>query len=68
MSIRYLLGADDDMPFEGLLGRCAAAPAWAPFDARATDFVAHFSQRLLTHPQARQFPEMAALGHWFRGA
>ncbi|MFG6489463.1 acyl-CoA reductase [Roseateles sp. BYS78W] len=68
MSIRYLLGTDDGTPFEGLLDRCAAAPAWAPFDARATAFVARFSQRLLTHPQARQFPEMAALGHWFRGA
>ena len=68
MSVRYLLGAADGTPFEDLLDRCATAPAWAPFDARATAFVARFSQRLLTHTQARQFPEMAALGHWFRGA
>lgn len=66
MSVRYLLGAEGD--FADVLERAATAAAWAPFDARATAFVARFSQRLLTHPQARQFPEMAALGHWFRGA
>lgn len=68
MTVRYLLGADDGASFEQVLDRCASAPAWAPFDPRATAFVARFSQKLLTHPQARQFPEMAALGHWFRGA
>lgn len=68
MSVRVLLGADDGAAFEQVLDRCASAPAWAPFDPRATAFVARFSQKLLTHPQARQFPEMAALGHWFRGA
>lgn len=68
MSIRYLLGADDGAAFDQVLDRCASAPAWAPFDRRATAFVARFSQKLLTHPLARQFPEMAALGHWFRGA
>lgn len=66
MNVRYLLGAEGE--FADVLDRCATAPAWAPFDARTTAFVARFSQKLLTHPQARQFPEMAALGHWFRGA
>jgi hypothetical protein len=66
MSVRYLLGAEGE--FTDVLERAASAPAWAPFDARATAFVARFSRHLLTHPQARQFPEMAALGHWFRGA
>lgn len=65
-AVRYLLGAEGE--FTEVLDRCANAPAWAPFDPRATAFVARFSQKLLTHPQARQFPEMAALGHWFRGA
>lgn len=65
-TVRYLLGAEGE--FADVLDCCATAPAWAPFDARATAFVARFSQKLLTHPQARQFPEMAALGHWFRGA
>lgn len=67
-TIQYLLGAETGAAFTDVLERCATAPAWAPFDARATAFVARFSQKLLTHPQARQFPEMAALGHWFRGA
>ena len=41
---------------------------WQPFDARAMAFVARFSQMLLLAPGVRQFPELAALGHWFRGA
>jgi hypothetical protein len=68
MSVRYLLGAEPNSDFDDLLDHCATATAWTPFDSRVTAFVARFSQKLLTHPQARQFPEMAALGHWFRGA
>lgn len=44
------------------------APAWQPFDLRAVRFVKRLSQKLLTAAGIRQHPELAALGHWFRGA
>lgn len=55
-------------PFDAALERMAALPAWQPFDARAVAFVTRFSQRLLTDPAVRAYPELAALAHWFRGA
>lgn len=50
------------------LSALTSAPAWRPFDDRAIAFVGRFSRRLLTHARIREFPELAALGHWFRPA
>ncbi|MFC4930062.1 acyl-CoA reductase [Massilia sp. GCM10023247] len=66
--ITFFLGADSSEPLDLVLERSSALLPWKPFDPRAVDFVARFSQHLLTHPQVRQFPELAALGHWFRAA
>lgn len=66
--ITYFLGADPTDPLDSVLARSSALPPWKPFDSRAVAFVARFSQHLLTHPRVRQFPELAALGHWFRAA
>lgn len=66
--VKILLGAATETPLPALLAQCAAMPAWKPFDARAVAFVSRFSQRLLTSPGVRRYPEMAALGHWFRAA
>jgi len=65
---RYLLGAAPDARLEEVLQRLSVQPAWQPFDERVLAFVRRFSQRLLTSPEIRRFPELAALGHWFRGA
>lgn len=66
--VQFFLGAADDETLDSVLARSVALPAWKPFDSRAIDFVARFSQQLLTHPQVRQFPELAAMAHWFRAA
>jgi len=66
--VQFFLGAAADEPLDSVLERSAALPAWKPFDSRATDFVARFSQQLLTHPQVREYPELAAMAHWFRAA
>ncbi len=66
--VRFLLGEAADAPLDEALARASVQPAWPPFDRRAVDFVARFSQRLLTHPDIRAWPELAALGHWFRRA
>ncbi len=66
--VHFHLGVQPGETLEAALARTAALPAWAPFDPRAVRFVGRFSQRLLTHPQVRAFPELAALGHWFRSA
>lgn len=66
--VQFLLGETADARLDEALARASAQPAWPPFDRRAVDFVAGFSQRLLTHPDIRAWPELAALGHWFRRA
>lgn len=40
----------------------------APFDPAAIAFVAELSARILQSPVGREFPELAALAHWFRPA
>jgi hypothetical protein len=57
-----------DFELTELLGRMSALPAWRPFDPLLIEFVGRLSNRLLTSPSVRQFPELAALGHWFRKA
>ena len=66
--ILFFLGVAPTTSLAEALARSAALPAWAPFDPRALAFVGKFSQKLLTHPRIRDFPELAALAHWFRAA
>lgn len=63
-----LVGAADGESLGDVLQRVSRQPAWRPFDARAVRFVGRLSRRLLTHRQIREYPELAALGHWFRPA
>ena len=68
-SVNYILGVvEATIPLTDMLQSMRAAPAWQPFDSRAVEFVKRFSQKLLTAAGIRQHPELAALGHWFRGA
>jgi hypothetical protein len=66
--IHFLLGEAQGTTLDDALSRASRQPAWKPFDRRAIDFIARFSQKLLTHPSIRAWPELAALGHWFRRA
>lgn len=66
--MQFFLGAAPDASLPEALAHSNALPAWAPFDPRAVAFVGKFSQKLLTHPRIRDFPELAALAHWFRAA
>lgn len=66
--IQFFLGTAPSSKLEEVLAKSTALPAWAPFDPRAITFVSKFSQTLLTHPQIRAFPELAAMAHWFRAA
>ena len=63
-----LAGAESSESFAELLERVAREPAWRPFDPRAVSFAARLSRRLLTDRRIREFPELAALAHWFRQA
>ncbi|MEF8728411.1 MAG: acyl-CoA reductase [Accumulibacter sp.] len=67
--VRILLGAaSPSEDWQTALARIESQPAWQPFDERAVSLVTRLSQILLTDRQMRQFPELLALGHWFRGA
>lgn len=66
--ISLLCGAVNHESLDALLTRMSTQPAWNPFDARAIAYVGRFSRKLLTHARIREFPELAALGHWFRPA
>jgi hypothetical protein len=64
--ITFFLGATVNSSLQDALSHSSALPTWKPFDPRAMAFVSKFSQKLLTHPRIREFPELAALAHWFR--
>ncbi len=64
---RILLGPDD-VSLSDVLHRLGALRPWRPFDQRLVEFVARLSRNLLADPRIREFPELAALGHWFRKA
>ena len=66
--VTFFLGARPGSSLPDALAHSSALPAWEPFDPRAVTFVGKFSQKLLTHPRIREFPELAALAHWFRAA
>lgn len=68
MNVHYFLGQSPNRTLEEVLAYSSELPAWQPFDKRAVDFVARFSQSLLMHPDVKRYPEIAALGHWFRAA
>lgn len=66
--IQTLVGAASDEALASILHRLSALPAWRPFDERVVHFVGKLSQKILTSPSVRNYPELAALGHWFRKA
>lgn len=67
-SIQTLMGTSPGENLTMILERLSSLPAWRPFDERVMNFVGKLSQRILTAPSIRNFPELAALGHWFRKA
>ncbi len=67
--VKYILGVEAaTTPLADVLQSLRSVSVWQPFDYRAVNFVRRFSQKLLTAMGIREHPELAALGHWFRGA
>jgi hypothetical protein len=66
--IDTLFSTDPAPEWPGGLERIAAVPRRAPFDPGAVAFVGAVSARILQSPVGREFPELAALAHWFRPA
>ena len=66
--VQALLGATPDEDLGSILHRLSSQPAWQPFDERVVNFIGRLSQKILVSPKVREFPELAALGHWFRKA
>ncbi|MBB4011911.1 acyl-CoA reductase [Niveibacterium umoris] len=64
--MEFLIPAATKTP-EAALDALADA-RFAPFDPRVTAFLADFSARMLADPVLRAFPELVALGYWFRPA
>ena len=67
-TIQTLISTSPDEDLPTILERLDSLPAWQPFDQRIIDFIGKFSQKILTSPSVHDFPELAALGHWFRKA
>ncbi|HEL2978986.1 TPA: hypothetical protein UMB92_001833 [Stenotrophomonas maltophilia] len=65
---RLLFSIHPDASLDAELARLSALPPLLPFSAPLREFVADFSRRVFALPQLRQHPELATLGHWFRGA
>ncbi|AVZ84747.1 acyl-CoA reductase [Acinetobacter sp. WCHA45] len=67
--IQYILGVgNSNSPLKIVLQNLSSCLVWQPFDERSVEFVKCFAQKLLTTKGIRQYPELVALGHWFRGA
>jgi hypothetical protein len=66
--IQIILATVRDENLSSILARLSHLPAWRPFDERAISFIGKLSQKILTSKSVRLFPELAALGHWFRKA
>lgn len=66
--VTFFLGVKPNTNLSDALSSSNALSTWKPFDPRAVAFVSKLSQKLLTHPRIRSFPELAALAHWFRAA
>lgn len=65
---RLLFSIHPQATLESELARLTALPPVLPFSAPLREFVADFSKRIFALPQLREHPELATLGHWFRGA
>jgi hypothetical protein len=51
---------------EDLLNELGTAPSAEPFSAEVIAFADALSRQMLTHPDARRYPDMVALGFWLR--
>lgn len=65
---RLLFSTHSQGTLESELARLSALPPVVPFSAPLREFVSEFSKRIFALPQLREHPELATLGHWFRGA
>jgi hypothetical protein len=66
--IETLFSTEAEPQWPSGLERISGLPRRAPFDPRAIAFVAALSGKILQSPVGREFPELAALAHWFRPA
>lgn len=66
--IDILFSTDPSPTWPDELDRIAGLPRRAPFDPKAIAFVGELSAKILQSPVGREFPELAALAHWFRPA
>lgn len=65
---RLLFSIHPHATLESELARLSTLPPILPFSPPLREFVAEFSRRIFALPQLREHPELATLGHWFRGA
>lgn len=65
---RLLFSIHPQASLDSELARLSSLPPVVPFAAPLREFVAEFSKRVFALPQLREHPELATLGHWFRGA
>jgi len=66
--IETVFATIDEPKWPDELSRLAHRRRREPFDAAAIEFVSTLSSRILRSPVAREYPELAALAHWFRRA
>ena len=63
---KFFLGASQKDCIDEVISHSAELSVWKPFDDRSVRFVGKLAQKLLTHSDVKKFPEMIAMGHWFR--
>lgn len=68
MTIDTLFALTPVADWQAEIPRLATSPRRQPFEPAAVNAVAELSRRILRRPAAREFPDLAALAHWFRPA
>ena len=68
MSIKFLYSPNKIENIEDIPLNFQNDVYWKPFDSRSIEYVNVISREILAYPGIKEFPDLVALGYWFRKA
>ncbi len=66
MSIKFLYSPNKIENIEDIPLNFQNDVYWKPFDSRSIEYVNVISREILAYPGIKEFPDLVALGYWFR--
>jgi hypothetical protein len=68
MQSKIFFSVHKSQDFIDLVDEIRGESVWSFFDERSVNFVNDFSNKLLKHPDIKEYPDLVALAYWFRKA